>query len=87
MSGLAWVASAKVRVVKITFTLQPEKITYINFCFRNSFPEELHFSHKKIFSGINFPKITYHVFVSDIQRITWKHVLGNIFLENLISVT
>ena len=38
-------------------TLQPENITYINF------PEKLHFSYRKYALGVNFPKITHHVFV------------------------
>ena len=46
-------------------TLQPENITYIKFCFWNSFPEKLHFSYKKYVSGIKFPKITLHVLVFD----------------------
>ena len=34
----------------------------------NKFPEKLHFSYKKYFFGINFPKITYYVFVCDSEN-------------------
>ena len=38
------------------------------------------------FSGINFPKITLHVFVCDSEHYM-ENCFGIIFLENLISVT
>ena len=57
---------------------------YINVCFWNQFPPKLHFSYKKYFSGINFPQITYHVFVCDSENYMDKR-FGNYFL--LISVT
>ena len=50
------------------------------------FPKKNHFSHKKYFTGIHFPKLHYtYSFV--IRRIIGKNVLGIAFLENLISVT
>ena len=36
-------------------------------------------------SGINSPKITYHVFICDSKKYMEK-LFGNYFLENLISV-
>ena len=63
----------------IKFTLQPENITSIIFCFGNAFLEILHFSCI-FFSGINFPKITLHVFVCDSEHYMEKS-FGNYFLE------
>ena len=70
-------------------TLQPENITYRNFCFLNWFPKDLHFSYIPIIFWSSFPRIAWHVlwvsFV--IPRITWRICLGMTFLVNLTSVT
>ena len=42
--------------------------------------------HEKYSSGINFPKITYHVFVCDSENYM-ETLFGNSFFENGISVT
>ena len=64
-------------------TLQPENITYINFCFRNYFPplpkKKVHVSYKKYFGGINFSIITFRVFVCDSENYM-ENVLGNYLL-------
>ena len=65
-------------------TLQPEKITYTHFCFRNQSPEKLHVSYLKYFSGTHFPKITLHVCGCDSEN-DMEKLFGNYFLENLIS--
>ena len=41
---------------------------------------------RKYFSGMNFPKITYYVFVCDSENCI-EMCLGINFLENLVSVT
>ena len=41
---------------------------------------------RKQFSGINFPKATYHVFACDSENYM-ENRLGILFLKNLISVT
>ena len=55
-------------------------VNKILWSFRNEFPEKLHFSYKKYFSGINFQKITYHVFVCDsenyMEKCFWNYFLG-----------
>ena len=71
---------------KTSSTLQPENITYINICFRNRFPEKLHFSYINIVSGIHIPHITLHVFVCDSENYM-ERLFEFIFLENRISVT
>ena len=56
------------------------------FCFRINFPKTYISVTRNYLSGINFQKlhITYSLVI---QTITWKQFLGNIFLEDLISVT
>ena len=68
--------------------LWPENNTCIKFCFLNSFPQKIHFSYKMFFEGNSFPENdTSRIRSLVIQRVTWKNVLGIIFLKNLISVT
>ena len=59
--------------------LQPEKITYIHFSFRNSFPEDCRFQLHNFFR-INFPQITLHVFVcdseNDMDKLSWNYFRG-----------
>ena len=43
--------------------LQPENITYIHFVFGINFPKLYISVTQQYFSGIHFPKITFHVFV------------------------
>ena len=50
------------KVTKI-LTFEPENIMYIIFVFGINFPKKYTSVTRKSFSGINFPKITYHVFV------------------------
>ena len=50
-------------------TLQLEKITYINVCFRNEFPEKNTCQlHRNMLLDENFPEITLHVFVCDLDN-------------------
>ena len=69
----------------LRISLWPEKITYIKFCFRSSFPEK-----KKTFQVLEmfflFLELSSITRSFVIQRFTWKHCLGSISLENLISV-
>ena len=59
--------------------------TYI-LVFGINFPNNYIAVTRRYFSGINFPKVAYHVFVS-VSENYMENVLGIIFLENLISVT
>ena len=71
------------------YTLQPEKTTYIVFCFGINVLKNYISVTRKTFSGINFSLKLHITYLFVIQRITWKSVLGkkkNI-LENFISVT
>ena len=68
-------------------TLQPEKNTLHKFLCLELISRKITFQlQENIYSGINFPKITYHVFVCDSENYMEKR-FGNYFLENLISVT
>ena len=49
-------------------TLQSEKITYINICFSNYLAGRITFQLHEICLGIDFPKITLHVFVCDSEN-------------------
>ena len=60
-----------------------KNITYINFCFRNEFPEKSHFSYKNIFCRELISRKLHRLWFGELQT---KNCLGNIFLENLISV-
>ena len=58
-------------------TLQPDKITFIFFCFGEFlFLAKTHCSYIKYVSGINFPKKLHDTYSFVIQRITWKNHLG-----------
>ena len=56
------------------------------FVFGINFPKNYISITRTYFSGINFPKIAYHVFVCDSENYM-ENCLGIIVLENLISVT
>ena len=60
-------------------TLQPEKITYINFVFGINVLKIYNSVTWKYFTGINFPKITLHVFICDSENYIEK-LFGNYFL-------
>ena len=66
-------------------TLQPENATYINVCFRNSFPEKFTCRlHHTIFCLELISRRLHYTYSSVIRRIIWKYCLGIIFAENLI---
>ena len=66
----------------------PARKGYIhNFLFSELIYPKITFQLQEIFfSGINFPQITYHIFVCDSEN-DMKKLFWNYFLENLISVT
>ena len=61
---------------KITLTLQPENITYIIFVVLGINFLKIYISVTRLFSGVNFPKITFHVFVCDSEN-CMEILLGN----------
>ena len=63
----------------VVSTLRPEKITYIHFCFRNSFPKRIRFSYSKQFSELIFRKL--HIFVFDSEK-CMEELFRNYFLGN-----
>ena len=64
-------------------TLQPQKITYVYFCFQINFPKNYISVTRNIYQ-----EFTYHVFVCDSENNNYmENCLGINFLENLISVT